>query len=593
MGILDKGKDKEEERKRKKRKEKKKKRNDFSTLEKKPIETSRESTLKTTNEETKTSTEPLNKIPERPNALHPAIVAGLNSTQDVTIKYNVTKEDIGYFGITRELFPIFDDFDEYFEDKAFEIAGFNNRLVVVNDEENVRNAKPVKLGETLNIPVTKDELDVLKLWNENHNIRFFNVNRPKSIGEIVTEVYHYYKRQYKNPEDQATLSSYFPLLISDSEYDQKYQQIKELNKDKVEIQDGREVFDLKGIAIEKTDQDRSKTKAITEFEAQIDGSERSNKGLPAAPLQQKFMKEVMSQHGISYASVYAKETSKEEFKKNPFKGKEVGQVISHGSGKNEKFKEYEGQKEKNKHESYFLTQEGFKEGSTSTSEDEKFTVSDMQKLDLSGMFLMDLSACESGLASNWTPAEKEHMSLVEAALKAGADNALGNYWKVEDSVQPYFTYVFFAELFKDPERNIASALRKTQLLMMSMFKNPKQWASFYIKSADFIKEDYEVGNKYRNELARVKVDQSKFEEKDFTDFLDKEKDNDPVLQIKLKNLNEANSTEGISAAQYEILLYLEMQKENAGKHSFEERKAALEEHEGIVEIKRIEGEMGV
>jgi CHAT domain-containing protein/tetratricopeptide (TPR) repeat protein len=76
------------------------------------------------------------------------------------------------------------------------------------------------------------------------------------------------------------------------------------------------------------------------------------------------------------------------------------------------------------------------------------TLRDLSQLDLSGLWLAVLSACESGLTDERDPAG-EQMGLPSALLAAGGITAVGSLWVVDDLATALLSRRFFQELYPE------------------------------------------------------------------------------------------------------------------------------------------------
>ena len=89
--------------------------------------------------------------------------------------------------------------------------------------------------------------------------------------------------------------------------------------------------------------------------------------------------------------------------------------------------------------------------------------------------LVVLSACETGYGTTTFFGGE---NLANSFLRAGAKNIISTLWPVDDQITQKFMKVFYNELVKN--KNINLALRKTKIIIKEQYKEPNYWAPFVL-----------------------------------------------------------------------------------------------------------------
>jgi CHAT domain-containing protein len=99
-------------------------------------------------------------------------------------------------------------------------------------------------------------------------------------------------------------------------------------------------------------------------------------------------------------------------------------------------------------------------------------------LDLSGVSLVTLSACESGLGSS--PKGDEVLGFTRSFLTAGASSLVSSLWPVDDDSTEFLMTTMYAELAKGAD--LAAAMQTAQVASMKRprFRHPFFWAPFAV-----------------------------------------------------------------------------------------------------------------
>jgi len=104
--------------------------------------------------------------------------------------------------------------------------------------------------------------------------------------------------------------------------------------------------------------------------------------------------------------------------------------------------------------------------------------SEIERLDLEDTSLVVLSACKSGVDSNY---DSEGISgIAKSFLIAGAQNIVLTLWSIDDQATNIFMSYFYKAVFRG--RSIQSALNEAKILMMQHkeYCNPYYWAGFVL-----------------------------------------------------------------------------------------------------------------
>ena len=109
----------------------------------------------------------------------------------------------------------------------------------------------------------------------------------------------------------------------------------------------------------------------------------------------------------------------------------------------------------------------------------KLTAQEIANLDLRGVSVVTLSACETGLAGNNPGADL--MSLGEYVSLAGASSVLASLWKVDDFQTAHLMREFFTNLKKD-SNNKSAALQRAQVALATHPESthPFFWSPFVL-----------------------------------------------------------------------------------------------------------------
>ncbi len=99
-------------------------------------------------------------------------------------------------------------------------------------------------------------------------------------------------------------------------------------------------------------------------------------------------------------------------------------------------------------------------------------------LDLRGVSLVALSACESGLGSS--PRGDEVLGFTRSFLAAGASSLVSSLWPVDDDSTEFLMTAMYGELAKGDE--LVIAMQKAQIASMKRprFRHPFFWAAFNV-----------------------------------------------------------------------------------------------------------------
>ena len=87
---------------------------------------------------------------------------------------------------------------------------------------------------------------------------------------------------------------------------------------------------------------------------------------------------------------------------------------------------------------------------------------------------ISLSQLEKYVLNNLSDKE----NLANSFLRAGAKNIISTLWPVDDQITQKFMKVFYNELVKN--KNINLALRKTKIIIKEQYKEPNYWAPFVL-----------------------------------------------------------------------------------------------------------------
>lgn len=542
------------------------------------------------------------KFVNKPISLHPLIEARLtDSNEGFDILYTVNTAGIGIWGIIRELFPIYEAGS----------SAFKSKVNFTIKDNNLSKDGKIVMGQVIKVEISKGEPYAFRKWKEDPEFIYYGtVNTCHHLTEIVKQIYSYSDLNIKNKEDRDLLKTYFPYMVHDDLAKDKYVKMLKWNSE-IFKREGEGEYNFSAelgdpLVYKMEAQDIQVREEANDFKDFKKYDERSPASLPFADLELELLERVMKKYQVSYADVYGNDISEDEMKANPFRGKEFGHISTHGSGENTTpDKEV---KTKEESESFILTQESF--GKEADKNKGKVYTSDVMKEDMSSLFLMYYSACQTAQDKNWTNEEKEHLSMMEATLKAGARNVIGNSWNVNDYVQPFMSYIFYNELLGDPERDVVRALRKSQQLLRVFFDEPKYWGSFQLLSQDYKKEDYVIGDKFRNELSETRMDDASFEDGKINDRRKALADHDPDFRVLWnkynnylevmsgtsdnQNISPAQAEQYLKASRIEIVMYENMLKEeDRSKKEVKNLQEKLGENEGVVELKRLDGAMEV
>ena len=105
------------------------------------------------------------------------------------------------------------------------------------------------------------------------------------------------------------------------------------------------------------------------------------------------------------------------------------------------------------------------------------TALDLSGLDLKGMDLVVLSACETGKVD---PNNTNGVSgLTKAFIQAGANDVVMSLWKVSDKETSSLMQAFY-QTGKDNKGRYANALKQSKLAMIEKGLHPYYWAAFVL-----------------------------------------------------------------------------------------------------------------
>ncbi len=105
------------------------------------------------------------------------------------------------------------------------------------------------------------------------------------------------------------------------------------------------------------------------------------------------------------------------------------------------------------------------------------TANEISNLNLKGIKLVVLSACETALGDS---RDNEGVFGLQRGLKmAGVDNLLLSLWKVDDQVTQEFMVEFYKKLISN-DYSIESAFYKTQSQIKNKYPDPYYWAAFVL-----------------------------------------------------------------------------------------------------------------
>jgi CHAT domain-containing protein len=117
---------------------------------------------------------------------------------------------------------------------------------------------------------------------------------------------------------------------------------------------------------------------------------------------------------------------------------------------------------------------------------ERLTLDRVSELDFSGLELITLSACETGLAGSLGNDGREIEGLSALVQRRGASRVVGSLWKVEDESTALLMRGFYRAL-AEPGRDAASALHGAQRKLREQrtagglpYRHPYYWAGFFI-----------------------------------------------------------------------------------------------------------------
>lgn len=114
---------------------------------------------------------------------------------------------------------------------------------------------------------------------------------------------------------------------------------------------------------------------------------------------------------------------------------------------------------------------------SSSAEDGILTANEISNLDMRGVKLVVLSACETGLGES---ADNEGVFGLQRGLKiAGANNILVSLWKVDDRITKEYMVNFYENLIKKG-LSIKDAYLATQKTIKYKYPNPYHWAAFVL-----------------------------------------------------------------------------------------------------------------
>jgi len=105
------------------------------------------------------------------------------------------------------------------------------------------------------------------------------------------------------------------------------------------------------------------------------------------------------------------------------------------------------------------------------------TANDIAQLDLSGVDLVVLSACQSG---NGKATSEGLYGLQRAFKKAGVKTVVMSLWDVNDMVGTEFMIAFYENLLKGTDGDVRKALNAAKLKIREKYQEPYDWAEFVV-----------------------------------------------------------------------------------------------------------------
>lgn len=117
-----------------------------------------------------------------------------------------------------------------------------------------------------------------------------------------------------------------------------------------------------------------------------------------------------------------------------------------------------------------------------SGEDGVLTAKEIARLDLNGIDMIVLSACETGLGDI---ADEGVFGLQRGLKKAGISSIVMSLWEVDDEATQVFMTEFYNNLINNQEKREAfiNAQQKLRVINEGKFNDPKYWAAFIILDA--------------------------------------------------------------------------------------------------------------
>ncbi len=115
----------------------------------------------------------------------------------------------------------------------------------------------------------------------------------------------------------------------------------------------------------------------------------------------------------------------------------------------------------------------------------RLTLDRIGALDFSGIGLVTLSACQTGMGGAITDDGREVEGLSAIVQRRGAREVLSSLWRVEDASTALLMHNFYESLSSRP-RDAAGALQSAQRALLASrrgeYRNPYYWAGFVLST---------------------------------------------------------------------------------------------------------------